>query len=219
MVSPSSGLHSEWQVKKSRNSGHRGQTHLSNLSHTHSRCPCGRSVPLEELVAHCPSGCAKDGDTGSCWKQAWVRVPQMWPSVVVLTVIKIKSPCVKVVTEKKLLRHLVQPAQESFLPYVSTTFSPKSWGSRGHRAAHSLEAAVLGEEESHGHFLALAFSPLESLPSTGCLWAQWGTGEMFCMFSCWPLAGSHVPVLGIGVLEQTSDAICDPQQQKPETWT
>lgn len=135
----------------------------------------------------------------------------------VLTLIKIKSPCVKVVTEKNLLRHLVQPAQESFLPYVSTNFGPKSWGSRRHRAAHSLEAAVLGEEESHSHFLALAHSPLESLPSAGCLWAQWGTGRMFCLFPCWSLAGSHVPGLGISVLEQTSDAICDPQQQKPET--
>ena len=118
-----------------------------------------------------------------------------------------------VVVGKKSTRHLVQPVQEGFLPYVSTTFSPKSWGNRRHRTDHSLKATVRGEEESHDHFLALAHPLLESLPSAGCLQAQWGTGGMICLFACRSLAGRHVLGLGVIVLEQTSDAICDPQQR------
>lgn len=114
--------------------------------------------------------------------------------------------------KKKSTRHLVQPAQESFLPYVSTTFSPKSWGSRRHRTDHSLKATVLGEEESHNCFLALAHPLLESLPSAGCRQAQWGTRGMICVFAGQSLAGSHPLGLGIIVLDQTSDAICDPRQ-------
>lgn len=60
----------EVNVKKSRNHGHTGQTHLSNLVHTHSSCPQGWSVPLEGLVAHCSSHSPQENDTGCCWRRA-----------------------------------------------------------------------------------------------------------------------------------------------------
>lgn len=66
--------------------------------------------------------------------------------------------------------------QESFLPYVSTAFSPKSWGSRRHRTEHSLKATALGKEESCYCDWACAHGLPTSLPSSGCLQAMGGTG-------------------------------------------
>lgn len=60
----------EKYVKTSRNRGHTGQTNLSNLLHTHSHCPQGRSVPLEGLVAHCSSDSPQESYPGCCWPQA-----------------------------------------------------------------------------------------------------------------------------------------------------
>lgn len=107
--------------------------------------------------------------------------------------------------KKKSTRHLLQPAQENFLPCVSTTFSPICRGSRECRTDTSLKAAVQGEEERHNCFLALAHLLLESPPSASCLQAQWGTGGMVCLFAS---VTSWKPCTGIGNHCPTTNQQC-----------